>query len=243
MEAGAQGFRLTACASPIALGGVEGWQTINAVTPVAFLGPPGTIGTVEVDAPRSSIRPGQYFMARFNSQTGWRRASFLALSSRESPGMRDLVKLRMLAEAQPAPQRNHTRERIDLTVSGTVVSASELPADCQVVVEVIDASPGGVCVQSDTPLSIGDVLYLEGPQPADAGADFEVVRADPAAANRYGGRFIEEEAGKALFAQLVEAAQATRAERRQRHLESPKTNGDEPDEPGSHRGMYTRDRD
>jgi hypothetical protein len=140
MEAGAHGFRLTACASPIALGGVEGWQTITAVTPVAFLAPPGTIGTVEVDAPRSAIRPGQYFMARFNSQTGWRRASFLALSARETPGMRDVVRLRMLAEAQPAPERGHSRHRIEVPVAGHVVRGMDLDPDMPVVVEVIDAS-------------------------------------------------------------------------------------------------------
>lgn len=239
MEASAQEFRLTACASPIALGGVEGWQTITAVTPVSFLAPPGTIGTVEVDAPRNAIRPGQYFMARFNSQTGWRRASFLALATRETPGMRDVVKLRMLADAQPAPERTHRRERIDITVSGHVVRAANLDEDMPVTVEVIDASPGGVCVESVTPLSIGDVLYLEGPEEVDTGADFEVVRADSATSNRYGGRFVEEQAGRALFAQLVEAAQAARAERRQRHADGTGEMG--PDEPGPGRGMRHRD--
>jgi hypothetical protein len=239
MEAGAQGFRLTACASPIALGGVEGWQTITAVTPVAFLAPPGTIGTVEVDAPRSAIRPGQYFMARFNSQSGWRRASFLALAARETPGMRDVVKLRMLAEAQPAPERGQPRQRIEVTVAGHIVQAADLDPEMPLTVEVIDASPGGVCVEASTPLSIGDILYLEGPETTDAGADFEVVRADSSRINRYGGRFIEEEAGRALFAQLVEAAQAARAERRQRHADGGQAAAGDGDE--NHGGMRYRD--
>jgi hypothetical protein len=241
-QAGAQGFRLTACASPIALGGVEGWQTITAVTPVAFLAPPGTIGTVEVDSPRNAIRPGQYFMARFNSQTGWRRASFLALSARETPGMRDVVRLRMLAEAQPAPERTHPRHKIDVSVAGHVVKAADLDPEMQVVVEVIDASPGGVCVESNTPLAVGDILYLEGPQRPKTGADFEVVRADPARINRYGGRFIEEAAGRELFSQLVEAAHSSRAERRLRHETAAQAGGENYD-PDNRGGMHYRDHD
>ena len=81
---------------------------------------------------------------------------------------------------------------------------------------VVDASRGGVCVETPAQLAVGDVLYLEGPQQPDGGADFEVLRADPMARNRYGGRFLEEAAGNALFEQLVEAARAERAARRTR---------------------------
>ena len=60
------------------------------------------------------------------------------------------------------------------------------------------------------------MLYLESPQQPDSGADFEVLRADPMARNRYGGRFLQQAAGSALFEQLVEAARAERAARRTR---------------------------
>jgi hypothetical protein len=232
------GFRLTACATPIALEGVDGFQTIPAVTPVSFLSPPATIGTVHVDTPRGAIRAGQYFTARFLSNSGWRRASFLALAADEAPGMRDVVTIRMLAEPQEATQRAHARERIGLTVTGRVKRASALAGDAALSVEVVDASQGGVCVETPASLAVGDVLYLEGPKQPDAGADFEVLRSDPALRNRYGGRFLEESSGKALFEQLVQAAQEQRANRRARPG-SDEHADDVAAEP-QHRGMHHR---
>lgn len=130
--------------------------------------------------------------------------------------MRDIVTLRMLAEPQDAPQRVHPRERIGLKLTSRVRAGASLAGEAPVQVTVVDASRGGVCVETPAQLAVGDVLYLEGPQEPDRGADFEVLRADPMLRNRYGGRFLEQEAGNALFEQLVEAARAERAARRQR---------------------------
>jgi hypothetical protein len=209
-------FRLNACATPITLDGVDGFQTIPTVTPVAFLAPPGTIGTVNVDAPRGTIQPGQYFTARFMSNTGWRRGSFLALAADQLPGMREMVTIRMLAEPQPAPERAHRRERIGIALTGQVKRGAHVTQGAALAVEVVDASAGGVCVETSAALAVGDVLFLEGPKQPEAGADFEVLRSDPALRNRYGGRFLEEQAGRAMFEQLVEAAQEERAARRAR---------------------------
>ena len=209
-------FRLDACASPIATPGVSDFQTIESSTNVAFLNPPMTIGTVRVEAPRQAIRQGEYFMARFLAHSGWKRASFLALTAEQAPAMRDIVTLRMLADPQDAPQRTHPRERIGLKLTTRVRQGTSLSAHTPVQMTVVDASRGGVCVETTAQLSVGDVLYLEGPKQPDGGADFEVLRADPTTRNRYGGRFLEQEAGNALFEQLVDAARAARAERRAR---------------------------
>ena len=130
--------------------------------------------------------------------------------------MRDIVTLRMLADPQDAPQRAHPRERIGLKLTTRVRQGTSLSPDLAVQVTVVDASRGGVCVETAAQLAVGDVLYLEGPQQPDGGADFEVLRADPMTRNRYGGRFLEEAAGNALFEQLVEAARSERAARRTR---------------------------
>jgi hypothetical protein len=209
-------FRLAACATPIAAPGISDFQTIDSPTNVSFLNPPMTIGTVLVEAPRRTIRQGEYFMARFLAHSGWKRASFLALTTEEAPAMRDIVTLRMLAEPQEAPQRVHPRERIGLKLSSRVRSGSSVAAEAAVQVTVVDASRGGVCIETAAQLAVGDILYLEGPQEPDRGADFEVLRGDAVMRNRYGGRFLEQEAGNALFEQLVEAARAERAARRQR---------------------------
>jgi PilZ domain-containing protein len=232
-------FRLAASATPIAAPGITDFQTIDSPTNVSFLNPPMTIGTVLVEAPRSSIRQGEYFMARFLAHSGWKRASFLALTTEEAPAMRDIVTLRMLAEPQEAPQRMHPRERIGLKLTSRVRGGSSVHDDAPVQVTVVDASRGGVCVETTAQLSVGDILYLEGPQEPEAGADFEVLRADPALRNRYGGRFLQQEAGNALFEQLVEAARADRAARRQRPDQPRAAQGPDDDDP--HRGMRHRD--
>jgi hypothetical protein len=233
-------FRLAACATPIAAPGITDFQTIVSPTNVAFLNPPMTIGTVLVEAPRRSIRQGEYFMARFLAHSGWKRASFLALTTEEAPAMRDIVTLRMLAEPQEAPQRMHPRERIGLKLTSRVRTGSSMAGDAPVQVTVVDASRGGVCVETAAQLTVGDVLYLEGPQEPERGADFEVLRADPALRNRYGGRFLEQEAGNVLFEQLVEAARAERAARRQRPEREPAAepapaDGDQPSRGMRHR--------
>jgi hypothetical protein len=232
-------FRLAACATPIAAPGVSDFQTIESPTNVAFLNPPMTIGTVLVEAPRRAIRQGEYFMARFLAHSGWKRASFLALTAEEAPAMRDIVTLRMLADPQDAPQRAHPRERIGLKLQSRVREGTSLPSETAIQVTVVDASRGGVCVETPAQLAIGDVLYLESPQEPDGGADFEVLRADPAARNRYGGRFLQQEAGSALFEQLVEAARAERAARRARTDQDAATPPSAQDEPPT-RGMHTR---
>ena len=175
-----------------------------------------TIGTVLVEAPRRAIRQGEYFMARFLAHSGWKRASFLALTAEEAPAMRDIVTLRMLADPQDAPQRAHPRERIGLKLQTRVRQGTSLGTDAAIQVTVVDASRGGVCVETPAALAVGDVLYLESPQQPDNGADFEVLRADPMTRNRYGGRFLQQEAGSLLFEQLVESARAERAARRTR---------------------------
>jgi hypothetical protein len=231
-------FRLAACATPIAAPGVSDFQTIESATNVAFLNPPMTIGTVLVEAPRRAIRQGEYFMARFLAHSGWKRASFLALTAEEAPAMRDIVTLRMLADPQDAPQRAHPRERIGLKLISRVRQGTGMSADAAVQVTVVDASRSGVCVETPAQLAVGDVLYLESPQQPDGGADFEVLRADPDVRNRYGGRFLQQEAGNALFEQLVEAARTERAARRAR-AELETAAGDQPDEPST-RGMHHR---
>jgi hypothetical protein len=115
-----------------------------------------------------------------------------------------------------------------------------MAGDAPVQVTVVDASRGGVCVETAAQLTVGDVLYLEGPQEPERGADFEVLRADPALRNRFGGRFLEQEAGNALFEQLVEAARAERAARRQRPeheaaAEPAPTDGEQPSRGMRHR--------
>lgn len=233
-------FRLTACATPIAAPGVSDFQTIESPTNVAFLNPPMTIGTVLVEAPRRAIRQGEYFMARFLAHSGWKRASFLALAAEEAPAMRDIVTLRMLAEPQDAPQRAHPRERIGLKLTSRVKSGSSLSSEAAVQVTVVDASRGGVCVETPAQLVVGDVLFLEGPTQPETGADFEVLRADPVTRNRYGGRFLEQDAGNALFEQLVEAARAERAARRQRPELQLADELEPPDDASSSRGMHIR---
>ena len=233
-------FRLAACATPIAAPGVSDFQTIESPTNVAFLNPPMTIGTVLVEAPRRAIRQGEYFMARFLAHSGWKRASFLALTAEEAPAMRDIVTLRMLADPQDAPQRAHPRERIGLKLQTRVRQGTTLGADAAVQVTVVDASRGGVCVETPAALSVGDVLYLESPQQPDSGADFEVLRADPMTRNRYGGRFLQQEAGSMLFEQLVEAARAERAARRTRaETDAAAPPAPAEDEPPT-RGMHIR---
>ena len=133
------------------------------------------------------------------------------------------------------------RERIGLKLTSRVRQGTSLAADAAVQVTVVDASRGGVCVETPAQLAVGDVLYLEGPQQPDGGADFEVLRADPMTRNRYGGRFLQQEAGSALFEQLVEAARAERAARRTarragRRRPTPPSAEDEPPT----RGMHTR---
>jgi len=233
-------FRLAACATPIAAPGVSDFQTIESPTNVAFLNPPMTIGTVLVEAPRRAIRQGEYFMARFLAHSGWKRASFLALTAEEAPAMRDIVTLRMLADPQDAPQRAHPRERIGLKLQSRVRQGTSLGTDAAIQVTVVDASRGGVCVETPAALAVGDVLYLESPQQPDNGADFEVLRADPMTRNRYGGRFLQQEAGSLLFEQLVEAARAERAARRTRaEQDAAETPLPAEDEPPT-RGMHTR---
>jgi hypothetical protein len=107
-------------------------------------------------------------------------------------------------------------------------------------VTVVDASRGGVCIETAAQLVVGDILYLEGPQEPDRGADFEVLRADAVMRNRYGGRFLEEEAGNALFEQLVEAARADRAAKRQRP-EHETAAADERGDDAPSRGMRHRE--
>ncbi len=234
-------FRLAACATPIAAPGVSDFQTIESATNVAFLNPPMTIGTVLVEAPRRAIRQGEYFMARFLAHSGWKRASFLALTAVEAPAMRDIVTLRMLADPQDAPQRAHPRERIGLKLTTRVRQGTSLSPDLAVQVTVVDASRGGVCVETAAQLAVGDVLYLEGPQQPEGGADFEVLRADPMTRNRYGGRFLEEAAGNALFEQLVEAARSERAARRTRAESEPSADlPPQPEDEPPTRGMHIR---
>jgi hypothetical protein len=204
-------FRLDACASPIHLHGIDGFHTIEGITQVSFITPPTTLGTVEVDSPRGAICPGRYFSARFLSPTGWRRASFLAMAIREAPGMRDVVTLRMLAEPQPAAERAHSRTPIGIAVDSRIVQAAALPPDAAVSLTVIDASPGGVCVESSASLCVGDQLLLESPRRAEVGAEFEVLRGDVRLRNRYGGRFNDPDSGRAVFEDLVEAAADERA--------------------------------
>ncbi len=234
-----RGFRMNACASPLVLGGVDSFQTIPSVTGVAFLAPPRTLDTVDVDAPRGTIQPGQYFSARYMSNAGWHRASFLALTSTSLPGMRERVTIRMLHEPKPASERAHRREKIGIQLTGQVKKGGALAAGAAVSVEVVDASAGGVCVETGAKLATGDVLFLEGPKQPEAGADFEVTRADPTVRNRYGGRFLEEATGKAMFEQLVEAAQEQRSAQRTR------APGEKPVAPPEHqqqqRGMHHRD--
>ena len=195
---------------------------------------------LDPDRSRGGIRPGQYFTARFMSNTGWKRGSFLALAADEAPAMRDVVTIRMLADPQPAPQREHPRQRIGLTLASRIKSATGLDAESPIRVEVIDASAGGVCVETAATLAVGDVLFLEGPDPAATGADFEILRADPALRNRYGGRFLEEQAGRTLYENLVAAAQAERAARRARP--APTAAAPDPtDQSAAPRGMRHRD--
>ncbi len=68
-----------------------------------------------------------------------------------------------------------------------------------------------------------------------------VLRADPMTRNRYGGRFLEEAAGNALFEQLVEAARSERAARRTRAESEPSADlPPQPEDEPPTRGMHIR---
>lgn len=232
-------FRLAACATPIAAAGNSDFQTIDSPANIAFLHPPTVIGTTRIDAPRGAIRPADYFTARFLANTGWKRATLLAVAVEEAPAMRDVVTARMLADPQGAPERAHPRERIGLKLTSRVRHGTGHNADAAIPVTVIDASRGGVCIDTPAQLAIGDVLHLESPHRADGGADFEVRRADPNIRNRYGGHFLDHAAGSALFEQLVEAARAERAARRTRSQADAAPTPESPDRPPT-RGMRHR---
>src|SRR5215207_4202604 len=89
------GVTISAWAAPLNHPNVT---TIAAPAGVSLLGPPMVGGDLYLDAPRDAIRLENCFLVRYFTNEGARRALVQATAVEAQPGMRDLVRGRLLAE-------------------------------------------------------------------------------------------------------------------------------------------------
>jgi hypothetical protein len=199
-------FRIHASALPVTAETVE---TIIEAVSVMVLVPPSTLIPLELEAPRATIGPTQVFALRYFTVDGARRAIVRCSEARPWPGMRDIIVGRLLAEPVPAPERVAPRRSLAVRLSGSVVQCVNLRPGTPVAIQVTDVSESGLGFVSPAPFADGDRVMLDAP--ANGGtpdAELEIVRRDLARPSRFGGRFADEEDGKAFSAELVRAARA-----------------------------------
>jgi hypothetical protein len=79
---------------------------------------------------------------------------------------------------------------------------------------ITDVSDGGVGFESPFELTLGDRMLLE--SGSQAGAELEVVRADPRGNFRYGARFVDTDAAGDVRDGLLDSADAAHAAERHR---------------------------
>jgi hypothetical protein len=81
-----------------------------------------------------------------------------------------------------------------------------------VAIQVTDVSESGLGFVSPAPFSDGDRVMLDGPSNGGSpDAELEIVRRDVARPSRFGGRFADEEDGRAYASELVRSARAAHA--------------------------------
>jgi hypothetical protein len=199
-------FRIHASALPVTAESVE---TIAEPIAVTVLVPPSTLIPLELEAPRAAIVAAQVFALRYFTREGARRAIVRASESRPWPGMRDIIVGRLLAEPVPAPERVAPRRSIAVRLSGSVVQCVNLRPGTPVAIQVTDVSESGLGFVSPAPFADGDRVMLDAPSNGGSpDAELEIVRRDLARPSRFGGRFSDEEDGRAYASELVRSARA-----------------------------------
>ena len=121
------------------------------------------------------------------------------------PGMRDIIVGRLLAEPVPAPERIAPRRSIAVRLSGSVVQCVNLRAGHA------RRDPGHGHLGERRRLRLARARSRTATvscstRPSSAGsvdAELEIVRRDLARPSRFGGRFADEEDGRAFAAELV----------------------------------------
>jgi PilZ domain len=197
-------FRIQASALPVTAETVE---TIGEPVSVTVLVPPSTLIPVEIEAPRDAITASQVFALRYFMRDGARRAIVRCSEARPWPGMRDIIVGRLLAEPVPAPERVAPRRSIAVRLSGSVVQCVNLRPGTPVAIQVTDISESGVGFVSPAPFADGDRVMLDAPASSGSvDAELEIVRRDLARPSRFGGRFADEEDGRAFAAELAKSA-------------------------------------
>jgi hypothetical protein len=199
-------FRIQASALPVTAETVE---TIGEAVSVTVLVPPSTLIPVEIEAPRDAIGVTQVFALRYFMRDGARRAIVRCSEARPWPGMRDIIVGRLLAEPIPAPERMAPRRSIAVRLSGSVVQCVNLRPGTPVAIQVTDISESGIGFVSPAPFADGDRVMLDAPSSSGSvDAELEIVRRDLARPSRFGGRFADEEDGRAFSNDLVRSVRA-----------------------------------
>jgi hypothetical protein len=199
-------FRIHASALPVTAETVE---TIGDAVSVMVLVPPSTLIPLELEAPRAAIGPTQVFALRYFTRDGARRAIVRCSEARPWPGMRDIIVGRLLAEPVPAPERVAPRRSIAVRLSGSVLQCVNLRPGTPVAIQVTDVSESGLGFVSPAPFADGDRVMLDGPSNGGSpDAELEIVRRDLARPSRFGGRFADDEDGRAFASELVRSARA-----------------------------------
>jgi hypothetical protein len=199
-------FRIQASALPVTAETVE---TIGEAVSVTVLVPPSTLIPVEMEAPRDATA-SQVFALRYFMRDGARRAIVRCSEARPWPGMRDIIVGRLLAEPVPAPERIAPRRSIAVRLSGSVVQCVNLRPGTPVAIQVTDISESGVGFVSPAPFADGDRVMLDAPSSSGSvDAELEIVRRDLARPSRFGGRFSDEEEGRAFAVELARSHRAT----------------------------------
>ena len=219
---------ISAWAAPVSYPGV---LTITGPSSIALLGPPQVGGDIYIDAPRDAIDVDSCFIARYFTNDGARRVLVQATAVEPQPGMRDLVRGKVLNEPSDAPERDSTRQPVEVSVKGTI--GDDGPA---VDVRLTDVSSNGIAFEASRHVEPGARLHLT-PPGGPAGFVLEVVRRIPGRGISYGGRFIDPLQGM-QFAQAVLRADQKRREELGERGDTSATGSK-----GKLRGMYTRPKD
>ncbi|MDX6567943.1 MAG: PilZ domain [Gaiellales bacterium] len=199
-------FRIQASALPVTAETVE---TISESVSVTVLVPPSTLIPIELEAPRDAIGPSMVFALRYFTRDGARRAIVRCSEARPWPGMRDIIVGRLLAEPVPAPERIAPRRSLAVRLSASVVQCVNLRPGTPVAIQITDISESGVGFVSPAPFADGDRVMLDAPASAGSvDAELEIVRRDLARPSRFGGRFADDDDGRAFAAELVRNARS-----------------------------------
>jgi hypothetical protein len=206
-------FKFSACATPIALPNAN-VQTIERAATLLVLGAPSPDGLVRLDAPRDAILPRQVFAARYFTRSGAKRMLLLCLTVEGKAGMRDAVLARLVADPGGAPERESPRRPVNVAAVARVVQCMGRKEGATLNLTITDVSDGGVGFESPFELTLGDRMLLE--SGSQAGAELEVVRADPRGNFRYGARFVDTDAAGDVRDGLLDSADAAHAAERHR---------------------------